>query len=136
VVIPYPRVRAQVGSGERAGVVLEERRGAVKAFFPDIDRAFWLDRDKLLAVAEDRLPLHPLARRLHRICRALSAAAVEVYDRVGDADVFHVFTRGTTLDALLRVREELGADFRGLSVDPGGVKKARITLAFRTAPPA
>jgi hypothetical protein len=132
VVIPYPRIRAQVGCGERAGVVLERRRGTVKAFFPDIDRAFWLDKSRVLSIAEDRLPLHPLARRLHRICRALRASLVEVYDREGDADVFHVFTRGTDLDSLTSVRDSLGPDFRSLTVDPGGVKKARVTLAFRT----
>ena len=132
VVIPYARVRAQVGCGERAGVVLEERRGVVKAFFPDIDRAFWLDRDKVVSIDEDRLPLHPLARRLHRLCRTLSAAQVEVYDREGDADVFYVYTRGTTLDALVSARALLGADFRRMSVDPGGVKKARVTVVFRT----
>jgi hypothetical protein len=132
VVIPYPRVREQIGCGERAGVLLEARRGTVKAFFPDIDRAYWLDREKVLAIEEDRLPLHPLARRLHRVCRALGAVAVEVYDREGDADVFHVFTRSTSLESLVRVRESLGPDFRRLSVDPGGVKKARVTLVFRT----
>ena len=136
VVIPYPRVRAQVGCGERAGVVLEGRRGALKAFFPDIDRAFWLDREKVTSVEEGRLPLHPLARRLHRICRTLDAARVEFYDREGDADVFHVFTRGTTLDAILAVRDALGADLRRVGIDPGGVKKARVTLVFRTEGPA
>jgi hypothetical protein len=133
VVIPSPATRAQVGCGERAGILLEERRGTVKAFFPDIDRTFWLDRDRVLSIALDRLPLHPLTARLHRICRTLSAASVEIYDREGDADVFHVFTRGTNLDALLAVRGALGADFRRMSIDPGGVKKARVTLVFRTA---
>jgi hypothetical protein len=132
VVIPSPRFRAEVGCGERAGVVLEERRGTVKAFFPEIDRAFWLDRSRVLSIPEDRLPVHPLARRLHRFCRVLSAASVEIYDREGDADVFHVYTRGTDLDALLAVRGALGPDFRRMSIDPGGVKKARVTLVFRT----
>ncbi len=131
VVIPVPRVRVQVGCGERVGVVLEDRRHAVKAFFPDIDRAFWLDREKLLAVAQGRLPAHPLATRIHRACRLLDAALVEIYDREGDAEVLHVYTRGTDLDAVLAVREMLGADFRRLSIDPGGVRRARITLVFR-----
>ena len=132
VVVPVPRVREQVGCGERVGIVLEDRRHAVKAYFPDIDRAFWLDREKLLAVAEGRLPAHPLAVRLHRICASLDAAMVEIYEREGDADVFHVFTRGTDLDAILHVRDLLGADFRRAGVDPGGVRRARITLVFRT----
>ena len=132
VVLPVERIRRQVGCGERVGLVVEDRRNVVKVFFPDIDRAFWIDRDAAAAVAEGRLPAHPLAVRLHRVCRALSAVAVEIYDREGDADVFHVFTRGTSLDAIVAVRDLLGGDFRRLDIEPGGVRRARLTLVFKT----
>ena len=132
VILPVPRIRAQVGCGERVGIVVEDRRNVVKVFFPDIGRAFWIDRDAVLSVPEGRLPTPPLALRLHRLCRRLAAVAVEVYDREGDADVFHLYTRGTTLAALEAARDELGADFRRMSIDPGGVRRARLTLAFRT----
>jgi broad specificity phosphatase PhoE len=115
------------------GVVLEDRRNVVKVYFPEIDRAFWLEREYVTGVAEGRLPTAPLAERLHRICRRVEAVAVEIYDREGEADVFHVFTRGTTLEALVEVRESLGADFRRLDLEPGGVRRARLTLVFRTA---
>jgi hypothetical protein len=131
-VLPVERIRRQVGCGERVGLVVEDRRNVVKVFFPDIDRAFWIDRDAATSVEEGRLPAHPLAVRLHRICRALSAVALEIYDREGDADVFHVFTRGTSLRAVLAVRDLLGSDLRRLEIDPGGVRRARITLVFRT----
>jgi hypothetical protein len=132
VVIPVARIRAQVGCGERVGLVLEDRRNVVKVFFPEIERAFWVDRDTVLAIPEDRLPVSPLAMRLHRIARDLNAVAIEIYERSGDADVFHVYTRGTDLAALDRVRDALGADFRRLAVEPGGVRRARLTLVFRT----
>jgi len=135
VVIPVPRIREQVGCGKRVGVVVEDRRNVVKVYFPEIERAFWIDRSAVLAVEEGRLPAAPLALRLHHVCRALHAVAVEIYDREGDADVFYVFSRGTTLDALERVRADLGADFRRLAIDPGGVRRARLTLVFRTPPP-
>lgn len=133
-ILPVARVREQVGCGERVGLVIEDRRNVVKVFFPDIDRAFWIDRSAVLAVPEGRLPAAPLAVRLHRIARDVSAVAIEVYDREGDADVFHVFTRGTTLAALERVRVALGADFRRMGIDPGGVRRARLTLVFATSP--
>ncbi len=81
VVLPVARIRAQVGCGERVGIVLEDRRNVVKVFFPEIERAFWVDRDVVLAVPEDRLPVAPLARRLHRISRELNAVAIEIYER-------------------------------------------------------
>jgi hypothetical protein len=130
-VIPVPRVRGSVGCGERVGVVLEDRRNVVKVFFPEIDRAFWIEREHVLPVPEGRLPAAVLALRLHRACRAIDAVAVEIYDREGDADVFHLFTRGTTLEAIESVRDELGDDLRRLAIDPGGVRRARITLAIR-----
>jgi len=132
-VIPLSRIRAQVGCGERVGVVLEDRRHVVKVFFPEIDRAFWVERSAVAAVAEGRLPTAPLAVRLHRIARALAAVAIEVYDREGGADVFHVYSRGMDLPALLAVRDLLGADLVRLAIEPGGVRRARVTLVFRTA---
>ena len=133
VVIPVPRIRAQVGCGERVGLVLEDRRHVVKVFFPEIDRAFWIERAAVASVAEGRLPAAPLAIRLHRIAVDLSAVAIEIYDREGDADVFHVYSRGTDLEALLRVREFLGPDLRRVAIEPGGVRRARVTVVFRTA---
>src|SRR5947207_11928454 len=70
-VLPVPRVRGRVGCGERVGVVLEDRRNVVKVFFPEIDRAFWVERADVLSVEEGRLPAAPLAVRLHRVCREL-----------------------------------------------------------------
>ena len=132
-ILPVPRVRAQIGCGERVGIVVEDRRNVVKVFFPEIDRAFWIDRAHVTSVEEGRLPTAPLAATLHRVCRLLSAVAVEIYDREGDADVFHVYTRGTSLEAVLAVRDLLGERFRRLGIDPGGVRRTRLTLVF-TAP--
>ena len=132
VVLPVPSVRARVGCGERVGIVLEDRRNVVKVYFPEIERAFWVERTDALAVLEGRLPASPLAVRLHRVCRAVAAVAVEFYDSEGDADVFYVFTRGTTLAALEEVRTSLGPDFRRITIDPGGVRRTRITVAFAT----
>jgi len=129
-ILPVPRVRAQVGCGERVGIVVEDRRNVVKVFFPEIDRAFWIDRVHVTSVEEGRLPTAPLAATLHRICRLLSAVAVEIYEREGDADVFHVYTRGTTLEAVLAVRDLLGERFRRVGIDPGGVRRTRLTLVF------
>jgi hypothetical protein len=132
-ILPVPRVRQQVGCGERVGIVLEDRRNVVKVFFPEIDRAFWIDRGAVQPVREGRLPADPLALRLHRVCRIVDAVAVEIYDREADAEVFHVYTRGTSLDRLNEVRSLIGEDFRRLEVEPGGVRRARLTLVFRTA---
>lgn len=132
VVIPVPRIRAQVGCGERVGVALEARRAVVKVLFPDVDRAYWVERKALQAIPEGRLPTHPLALRLHRIARAVRAVEIEVYDREGDADVFHVYTARSDLAALESVREGLGADFRRLAVEPGGVRRAKVVVVFRT----
>jgi hypothetical protein len=132
VILPVPRVRQEVGCGERVGVVLEDRRNVVKVLFPEIDRAFWIDRRQVLPVDEGRLPTHRLAVRLHRLSRLLDAVAIEVYDREGDADVYYVFTRGTTLEAIESARAELGPDLRRVGIDPGGVRRARLTFVFRT----
>ena len=129
-IVPYPRVREQLGCGEEGGLVLEDRRSVVKVWFAGIDRSFWIERDRLEVVPCDRLRLHPLVERLHRIARLVGAEEIDFYDEKDGVGVFHVFSRGTDLDALLRVRDLLGEDLRHLRLDPGSVRRTRLTLAF------
>jgi hypothetical protein len=56
--------------------------------------------------------------------------AVEVYDREGDADVFHLYTRHH-LTALEAARTSWAPTSAGCRSTPA-VRRARLTLAFRT----
>jgi hypothetical protein len=132
VVIPFEAVRERYGCRPEAGLVLEDRRSVVKVLFAGSDRTFWIERTRLRRVPEDRLPLHPLVARLHAIARRLHAEQVEHYDQRGDVGVFHVYARGMSLEDLLAVRDLIGADLEHLRVDPGSMRYARLTLAFRT----
>jgi hypothetical protein len=129
-VVPYPRVREQIGCGEEGGLVLEDRRSVVKVWFAGIDRSFWIERERLEVVPGDRLPLHPLVERLHRIARLVGAEEIDFYDEKDGVGVFHVYSRGIDLDVLLQVRALLGADLQHLRVDPGSIRRTRLTLAF------
>jgi hypothetical protein len=130
-VVPFARVREQLGCGAEAGIVVEDRRNLVKVFFPGMDRTFWLDREKVRVVPPGRVPLHPLVERLHRVSRLLGADLIEIYDQVGDVAVFHVFFRGSELDRILEVRDYLGADLRRLRLEPGSMRRVKLNLAFR-----
>jgi hypothetical protein len=133
-VIPYADLRAQLGCGAEAGILLEDRRSVVKVFFPGMDRTFWLERDHVRSVPPERLPLHPVVERLHRVARLVEADLLEECDRQDDVVVFHVFCGPLDVDGVLRVRDALGADLRRLRVEPGSVRRLRLNVAFRATP--
>jgi hypothetical protein len=130
-VIPYADLRAALGCGAEAGILVEDRKSVVKVLFPGMDRTFWLDRDRVRAVAADRLPLHPLVDRLHRIARQVQADLIEYYDRHGDEAVFHVFCGALDVDGLVRLRTSLGDALVRLRVEPGSVRRLRLHMTLR-----
>lgn len=133
-VVPSATLREQLGCGTQAGIVVEDRRHLLKVFFPAMDRTFWLERDRVRPVALGRLPVHPLAERLHRVSALLGADLIEIYDQTGDTAVFHIGFRGTDLDGLHRVRDLLGEDLRRLRIEPGSMRRVRLNVAFRLPP--
>ena len=130
-VIPFPRVREQVGCGAEAGILMEDRRSVVRVLFPGMDRTFWLERDRVRAVPVDRLPVHPLVERLHRLARLVSAEVIEQYEQKGDVGVFHVHCGGLEATDLLRVRDLFGEDLVRFRVEAGGARRLRLHVAFR-----
>lgn len=132
-IVPFARLREQLGCGAEAGLVVEDRRHLLKVFFPAMDRTFWLDRERVRAVPLGRIPVHPLVERLHRVSAILGADLIEIYDQVGDTAVFHVGFRGTDMEGLARVQSLLGDDLRRLRIEPGSMRRVKLNLAFRVA---
>jgi hypothetical protein len=130
-VIPFPRIREQVGCGAEAGILMEDRRSVVRVLFPGMDRTFWLERERVRAVAVERLPVHPLVERLHRLARLVSAEVIEHYEQKGDVGVFHVYCGALEATELLRVRDLLGDDLVRFRVEAGGARRLRLHVAFR-----
>lgn len=130
-IIPYPRVREQLGCSPEAGILMEDRRNVVRVFFPTMDRTFWLDRDKVAVVAPGRLAVHPLVERLHRIATLVNADLIEMGDDEEDPGVVQVYTRGTDLDNLLAVRDLVADDLVAFRIEAGSVRRAKLKLRFR-----
>jgi hypothetical protein len=133
-VIPYARVREQVGCGAEAGILLEDRRSVVKVLFPTMDRTFWLERDRVRSVAVDRIPVHPTVSLLHRIARLVSADLIEYYDQRANVAVFHVFCGGLDAADVEGLRRAIGPELVRFRVEPGGVRRLRLDVAFRVGP--
>ena len=130
-IVPFARLREQLGCGAEAGIVIEDRRHLVKLFFPGMDRVFWLEHERVRSVPLGRLDVHPLVERLHRLSVLLGADLIEVYDQAGDVAVYHIGFRGTDLDGLHAVRDLLGDDLRRLRIEPGSMRRVKLNVAFR-----
>ncbi|MFM8978958.1 MAG: hypothetical protein ACKOSS_00610 [Planctomycetia bacterium] len=130
-IVPFARLREQLGCGPEAGIIVEDRRHLVKLFFPGMDRVFWLEHERVRSVPLGRLPVHPLVERLHRLSTILGADLIEIYDQAGDVAVYHIGFRGTDLDGLHAVRDLLGDDLRRMRIEPGSMRRVKLNLAFR-----
>jgi hypothetical protein len=130
-IVPFARLREQLGCGAEAGIVVEDRRHLVKLFFPGMDRVFWLEHERVRSVPLGRLPVHPLVERLHRLSVLLGVDLIEIYDQVGDVAVYHIGFRGTDLDGLHAVRDLLGEDLVRMRVEPGSMRRVKLNVAFR-----
>jgi hypothetical protein len=130
-IVPFARLREQLGCGAEAGIIVEDRRHLVKLFLPGMDRVFWLEHERVRSVPLGRLPVHPLVERLHRLSMLLGADLIEIYDQAGDVAVYHIGFRGTDLDGLHAVRDLLGDDLRRMRIEPGSMRRVKLNLAFR-----
>ncbi|MDJ0973521.1 MAG: hypothetical protein QNJ98_03610 [Planctomycetota bacterium] len=130
-IVPYPRVREQIGCAEEAGLLMEDRRNVLRVFFPGTARTFWLDRDKVTAVDADQLPLHPLVERLHKIARRVDAVLIEEQESEAGEEAYNVYAPSMTLPDLLYVRDLLGDELVGLEIAAGSVRRVKLVLRFR-----
>lgn len=130
-IVPYPRVRAQIGCAEEAGILMEDRRNVLRVFFPGTDRSFWLDRDKVAAVDPDQVALHPLVDRLHRIARRIDAVLIEEQEAEAGEEAYNVYAASMTLPDLLYVRDLLGDELVELGIAAGSVRRVKLVLRFR-----
>lgn len=131
VIVPYPQARERLGLGPEVGLQLDDRRNVVQVYFPASDRTLWVAREQVESVALDRLPAHPLVRRLHRLARHLETERIEIGDDdAEESDVCFVSFTGASIEDLMRWRKELGSDVLSFRIEPGSMHRARIRLRF------
>lgn len=129
-IVPFERVRAQIGCAEEAGVLMEDRRSVVRVFFPNTDRTFWLDRDKVASIPLERLPVHPLVETLHRIALRVGAVLIEEQERGGATHAYNVYTPAVTLPDVQYVHDFLGERLVELTIAAGSVRRVKLALRF------
>lgn len=129
-IVPFPRVREQIGCAEEAGILMEDRRNVVRVFFPGTDRTFWLDRDKIAAVSLDRLPVHEVVETLHHIARRVEAVLIEEQEQAGAAHAYNVYAPSVTLPDLEFVRDLLGARMEEMTIAAGSVRRVKLVLRW------
>lgn len=129
-IVPYPRIRAQIGCAEEAGILMEDRRNVLRVFFPGSDHTFWLDRDKVTAVDPEQVTLHPLLDVLHRVARRVDAVLIEAQEAQADEQAYNVYAPSMTLPDLLFVRDLLGDDLVEMTIAAGSVRRVKLVLRF------
>ena len=134
-IVPYKRVREALGCPADAGLLMEDRRNVARVWFPSMDRTFWLSHEHLDAIPEDRLPLHPLVRRLHRIGRLVDAVYIEIQDDdEGIAGEYLVYATALTPEMIRGVEAEVGEHLDLLRIEGGSSRRVRLRMRFSDVP--
>lgn len=134
VIVPYARVRAQLGCSEEVGLVLEDRPHVVKVYWPAMDRMFWLERDVLERIEHGRLPLHPLVDRLHLMGQLVELELIEIYDGTLKNGVVHLYGRGMAWEQALAARTLLGDAVAAVSIEPANMRRLRWRIEWGSTP--
>ncbi len=130
-IVPYPRVREQIGCAEEAGILMEDRRNVLRVFFPGSNRTYWLDRDKVTAVEPAQVTLHPLVGALHQIARRVDAVLIDEQESLAGEAAYNVYAPVMTLPDLLFVRDLLGEGLVEMTIAAGSVRRVKLALRFR-----
>ena len=131
VIVPYPRIREQIGLGTEVGLFMEDRRNTIRVWFPDSDRSFYLEPEKLQVVPPGRVPVDPVAERLHRVARLVDAVLIEVHVQEAERGQYHVFTPMLTLEQLAEIQTILGEDLLEITIKAGSVRRVKLELILR-----
>jgi hypothetical protein len=136
LVVPSPRYRESLGTGEGAAVLLGLRRGSGQIFYPSADRTFWVPMRDVRAIPAEAVPQDSLERFLSGLLQRLGAeeCSVEGYGP-GQAELVLEIAgiAGTELDAL---RADLGGRLAAFRLDAGSMRAMllRLTLVNLPAP--
>lgn len=134
VIVPYPSARERLGCGTEVGLALEDRRHVMKVYFPEMDRAFWLEREQLESVPLGRLPTERVVERLHRTAQQVDADQIEFYDGDDRQGVVYVFSRGLESGDVDAVRTLWAEDLVRLRIVPANMRLMRVELTLKNVP--
>lgn len=83
LVVPSPRYRNSVGTGEGAAILLASRRGSSHLFYPGLDRSFWVATKEVREIPVEAVPGDSMERLLFDLLLLVEAeeCKVESYDR-------------------------------------------------------
>ena len=131
VIVPYPRVREQIGCDAEVGLVLEDRRHVLKVYWPGLDRVFWVERTSLHVVPLDRLPVDPLIASIHRAGQLAHVDLIELYDGTMRNGTVFIFSRGLRAEHVEPIRELLGGHRARIRIEPANMRRLRIRIDLR-----
>jgi len=84
LVVPSPRYRRQMGTGEGAALMLATRRGSALLFYFGTDRGFWVPTRQIAAIPAEAVPAGCLELLLHELMVYLEAEECEIEEFLRD----------------------------------------------------
>jgi len=129
LVVPSPKYRETMGTGEGAAVLLARRRGSGKLFYAGADRTYWVPMSEVRGIPPEAVADDTLERLLTDLLTFVDAEECEVESYEGST-----MTLAIEAPSLTRLQlRQLEWRFRGRleNVDFGPRNMSRIMLHVR-----
>lgn len=134
LVVPAPRYRDSMKTGDAAAVLLATRRGSGFLYYPSTDRGYWVPTRQIAAIPSDVLPDDSRERVLSDLLLYLCADECELHE-VRDRDM----TVSIRIPRLTRTQHvvllgTMGEMIGDLAFEPGSMSSVMLRLELVSLP--
>ena len=134
LVVPSPRYRSQMATGEGAAVLFGVRRSSGHLFFPGTDREFWVPTRQIGGIPPEAVPERSQESFLSRLLLFLSAEECTLLEYGGDSAELEITYPGMDRNTLLKLISMLGDTLVDYAIKPGSMQLALIELRLANLP--
>ena len=134
LVVPSPRYRSQMSTGEGAAVLFGVRRSSGHLFFPGTDREFWVPTRQIGGIPAEAVPEQSQESFLSRLLLFLRAEECTLLEYGGDSAELEITYPGMDRNTLLKLISMLGDTLVDYAIKPGSMQVALIELHLANLP--
>ena len=122
LVVPSPRYRETMGTGEAAAILMSLRRGSGNLYYAVSDQAYWVPLRQVRSIPADAVPEDCLEAVLSELLLFVRAEDCQIHEREGDSMYLTVESPGVSRDHLEELERGLGDRLDDFAIEPASMR--------------
>lgn len=134
LVVPSPRYRETMETGEGAAILLEVRRSSGHLFYPSTDREYWVPTRQIQGIPDEAVPDGAQEHFLSTLLKFLKTEACALIEYDVSSIVLEITYPGMDRAKLIELLEYLGPTLDDYAIRPGSMQVALLELRLKNLP--